>query len=116
MRLWARFLERAPEDGANAGLPDYRAYRWQQLLRFDYTPEDCRSFHQAIEEVVVPAALRIYESRRQQAWAWNRLRPWDLDVDPFGRPPLRPFQTMAELKSKTSAIFHAGRPAAGRIF
>ena len=36
----------------NAGKPDYRAYRWQQLLRFDYKPEDCRSFHKAIEQVV----------------------------------------------------------------
>ena len=51
---------------ANAGRPDYRAYRWQELLRFDYTPEDCRRFHEAIEEVVVPAARRIYERRRQR--------------------------------------------------
>ncbi len=47
---------------ANAGLPDYRAYRWRELLRFDYTPQDCLSFHQAIEAVVVPAAERIYKN------------------------------------------------------
>jgi oligoendopeptidase F len=65
--LWAEFLALRRQIAQNAGYPDYRAYRWQQLLRFDYTPEDCLRFHQAIEEVVVPAATRLYgkQARRQ---------------------------------------------------
>jgi oligoendopeptidase F len=85
-------------------LPNYRAYRWKELLRFDYEPEDCFNFHQAIEEVVVPAALEIYEKRRQRL-GLNSLRPWDLAVDPYGKPPLMPFQTVKELIDKSGKMF-----------
>jgi oligoendopeptidase F len=104
--LWRRFLTLRRRMAANAGFgDDYRAYRWQQLLRFDYAPTDCRTFHEAIAEVAVPAASRVYERRRRRLGVAT-LRPWDLDVDPFGLPPLRPFRTDDELKTKGSAIFH----------
>ena len=113
--LWGRFLELRTRMAANAGLPDYRSYRWQKQLRFDYTPQDCYTFHRAIEAVVVPAALRFYEKRRQSLGV-DVLRPWDLEVDPSGRPPLHPFDSMAELEAKTSAIFHAVDPQLGEYF
>ena len=50
--LWQRYLPLRLDIAANAGLPDYRAYAWQQRLRFDYTPDDCRAFHAAIEAVI----------------------------------------------------------------
>jgi len=113
--LWQKMLALRSKIAANAGRPDYRAYRWQQLLRFDYTPGYCRQFHQAIEEVVVPAALRIYERRRQHLGV-EKLRPWDLDVDLFGRPPLRPFQDVQQLQATVSAIFHRVDPKLGTYF
>ena len=100
---------------ANAAFHDYRSYRWKQLLRFDYTPEDCRSFHEAIEEVVVPAAARICE-RRRKLLNVAKLRPWDLDVDPLGRPPLAPFRDVAELQKESAAIFHNVDPKLGGYF
>ncbi|PZR97967.1 MAG: M3 family oligoendopeptidase, partial [Chloroflexi bacterium] len=99
----------------NAGLPDYRAYRWQQLNRFDYTPDDCKGFHRAVEEVVVPARTRLLEKRRRQMGV-DALRPWDLRVDPSGKPPLRPFANIEELTRKTSAIFHHVDPDFGAYF
>jgi oligoendopeptidase F len=102
--LWGRFLRLRMQIAANADFPDYRAYQWQSLLRFTYTPEDCIAFQNAIEEVVVPAALRIYERRREQLGV-EILRPWDLDVDPLNRPALRPFDDVAELESKATLIF-----------
>jgi len=99
--LWGRFMDLRRKLASNAGFPDYRTYRWRQLLRFDYTPADSARFHQAIEQVAVPAANRIYEKRRQRLGI-SSIRPWDLEADPLGRPPLRPFQTIAELESKTS--------------
>ncbi|MGD8750684.1 MAG: M3 family oligoendopeptidase [Anaerolineales bacterium] len=113
--LWVKFMELRRQVATNANLPDYRAYRWAQLLRFDYAPEDCFRFHQAIEEVVVPAAQRAYERRRQRLGV-NRLRPWDLYVDPLGRPPLRPFQEASQLESKTAAIFQRLDPQLGEYF
>ena len=64
--LWQKLLAVRLKIAHNAGKPDYRSYVWQDMLRFDYTPSDCRSFHNAIEQVVVPAALRVYERRRQR--------------------------------------------------
>jgi hypothetical protein len=69
----------------------------------------------AIEEVVVPAATRIYERRRQQL-GLDTLRPWDLDVDTFGRPPLRPFSDVDELITGSSNIFHLVHPQLGAHF
>jgi oligoendopeptidase F len=113
--LWTRFMNLRGQIAANAGYPDYRAYVWRERLRFDYNPDDCATFHDAIEQVVVPAAVRLYDKRRQQLGV-DRLRPWDLNVDPLGRPPLRPFQTTDELESKASAIFHQVDPALGGYF
>jgi oligoendopeptidase F len=113
--LWNKLLEVRLKIADNAGRPDYRAYRWQQLLRFDYTPQDCLSFHQAIEEVVVPVTRRIYERRRQQLGV-DVLRPWDLDVDPLGRDPLRPYQQIDELRNGIAAIFNQVDPQFGEYY
>ncbi len=113
--LWARSLSLRRQIAANAGQPDYRAYMWKKLLRFDYSPQDCLAFHQAIEQVVVPAARQIYEKRRQRLGV-KTLRPWDLDVDPFGRPPLHPFNTPVELEERTALIFHQVDPTLGEYF
>lgn len=113
--LWDKLLKIRLQQAANAGYPDYRAYRWQQMQRFDYTPQDAARFHQAIEAVVVPAAERIYARRRQQLGV-DTLRPWDLDVDPLGRPALHPFQTIQELEEKTAAIFRRVDPQLGEYF
>ena len=47
-----------------AGFPDFQAYTFPAKHRFDYGPDDCRRFHDAVEEVVVPAARRVLERRR----------------------------------------------------
>jgi oligoendopeptidase F len=114
--LWGRFLPLRRKIAANADFgDDYRAYVWKSMLRFDYTPADCKSFHQAIEEVAVPAAMRIYERRRKRLGV-STLRPWDLDVDPLGRAPLHPFKTVTELQAKVSSMFHKVDPQLGAYF
>ncbi len=113
--LWGKFLEVRRQLAANAGLGDYRAYRWRQLLRFDYSPQDCTRFHQAIEEVVVPAASQLYEKRRKRLGV-KTLRPWDLEVDTLGRPALRPFEEIKELKDKVGVIFKQVSAQFGQYF
>lgn len=112
---WTRHLSLRLKMAANAGFDNYRAFRWRQTLRFDYTPADSLAFGDAIEAVVVPAAQRIY-ARRQAALGVDRLRPWDLDVDPQGRPPLRPAAHSAELTAGLSRIFHRVDPILGGYF
>jgi oligoendopeptidase F len=113
--LWNKLMEVRKQIAYNAGLPDYRAYVWKKLLRFDYTPADCNRFHQAIEEEVVPAAQRIYKKRSQHLGVQS-VCPWDLDTDPLGRPPLRPFKSIAELESKTAHIFQCVDPQLGEYY
>ncbi len=103
--LWQKYMDLRRRIAHNVGLSDFRAYRWKQMLRFDYTPDDCKTFHKAIEQVVVPAATRIHEKHRRQLGI-DRLRPWDTEVDPLSRPPLRPFQDVGELVGKVGDIFH----------
>jgi len=112
--LWINLLNLRLRIAANAGL-SYRSYRWKELLRFDYTPNDCAQFRQAIKEVIVPAARSIFEKRRQRLGV-KSLRPWDLEVDPFGRPPLQPFTSVSELESKSSQIFQRVDPQLGQYF
>jgi oligoendopeptidase F len=113
--LWREFLALRRQIAANADKPDYRAYKWQQLHRFDYTPDDCRAFHRAIETAVVPAAQRIYERRRKRLGV-ETLRPWDLEVDPLGRAPLKPFNTAEELKNIAASIFNRVDATLGGYF
>ena len=81
---------------ANAGFDSYRDYMFRRLERFDYGPEDCYRFHQGVESVVVPLARKLQRLRAEEM-GLESLRPWDLSVDPRGRPPLRPFAQTGEL-------------------
>ncbi|MGZ9225419.1 MAG: M3 family metallopeptidase, partial [Anaerolineales bacterium] len=113
--LWEKFMPVRLKIAENANMPDYRAYTWKQKFRFDYSPQDCKSFHAAIEEVVVPAASRIYEKRRHQLGV-ELLRPWDKNVDPLGATPIKPYESMDEFKSKSRAIFEQVDAKFGEYF
>ncbi len=91
---------------ANAGFQSYVPFRFQELQRFDYSPETCRRFHAAIEQAVVPAVQRLNAKRCQQLGI-PALRPWDLEVDPDGAPPLVAFQTEPELRALVKKVFAA---------
>jgi oligoendopeptidase F len=92
-------------------MSDYRAYAWKANKRFDYTPEDCLRFAEAIAQTCVPVVAEL-DRRRQQDLRFPTLRPWDLAVDPKNRPPLRPF-TETETDTfidKTKSIFQRLSP------
>jgi len=58
-RVWTGLLGLRLKIAANAGFPDYRSYRWRDLKRFDYTPEDAQEFDRSVEEVVVPVVAAV---------------------------------------------------------
>jgi oligoendopeptidase F len=89
---------------ANAGFANYRDYAFRKLGRFDYTPQDCVRFHDAVEGEVMPVVRQLHAERRQQLGV-DQLRPWDMAVDPLNRPPLRPFEQVDQMISKTQEIF-----------
>jgi oligoendopeptidase F len=90
--------------GRNAGFPSYVGYAFKSNHRFDYAPEQCFAFHRACEQSIVPLVRALNASRAKRLGV-DRLRPWDLSVDPKGRPPLRPFEGGRQLVSRTVATF-----------
>lgn len=88
--LFDEVLPLRQQIAVNAGFPNYRDYQFKRLKRFDYTPDDCHAYAAAVEKHVVPL-LRDLDAERKAALGVETLRPWDLAVDPKGRPPLRPF-------------------------
>jgi oligoendopeptidase F len=46
----------------------------------------------------------------------DALRPWDVGVDPQGRPPLRPFEQVDTLVEGAARIFHNVEPTLGGYF
>jgi oligoendopeptidase F len=114
-KLYADMLRLRQQVAANAGLPDYRAYAFRERSRFDYTPEDCFTFHEAIETAVVPAAQRIYEKKRTRL-GLDSLRPWDTSVDTSDQPPLKPYKGQTELIQGSLNILNQVDPALGHHF
>jgi oligoendopeptidase F len=106
--LYLEMLALRRRVAANAGLPDYRAYMWRQYNRFDYTPADCFTFHDAIEHAVVPLAQRIYGELADRLGVTS-LRPWDTEADPYGAA-LRPFADVADLEEGAYRIFQRVDP------
>ncbi len=117
--LWVKFMELRLKIAKNADQKDYRDYKWKQYYRFDYTPDDCLSFHAAIESVVVPAVTKLLK-RHGEKMGVPILKPWDIDiknyVDPVDRPSLRPFKTSEEQIEKTKGIFNNIDPKLGEFF
>lgn len=88
----------------NAGYRDYRDYKHIAKGRFDYQPEDCFKFHEAVEQVVMPAYNDLLADRRAKL-KLDAIRPWDTAVDPDGLEPLKPFSEVEDMVSKTKGIF-----------
>jgi len=88
----------------NAGFENFRDYMFQALGRFDYTPQDCYAFHEAIEKEIVPI-LREQAEKRKEALGLDALKPWDMDVDISGKPALKPFKNGEELIEKSIQCF-----------
>lgn len=98
----------------NAGFENYRDYMFQALGRFDYTPQDCYNFHEAIEKEIVPV-LRDQADKRAELLGLKELKPWDMEVSTTGKPALKPFKNGEELVDKSIACFNAINPKLGQL-
>jgi oligoendopeptidase F len=102
--LYAELIGLRHELSVNAGFNNYRDYKFQSLNRFDYTKEDCFAFHNSIRTHIVPLVKKIQE-KKLSILGKDKFRPWDLDVDPEGKLPLKPFEKGAELLAGSIRIF-----------
>ncbi len=110
--LFDRLLKLRHQVALNAGFDNFRDYMFQALGRFDYSPEDCFRFHEAIEKEVVPV-LQKQAAARKQALELSSLKPWDTEVDISGKPALKPFSNGQELIDKTVDCFNRLDPFLG---
>ena len=95
----------------NAGFDTYTDYMFRAMHRFDYSVEDCLTFHDSIEKVCMPIVKDINEKRRV-AFGLEKLSPWDVNEktgsgpDISGERPLKPFESVQEMVTKLSQLFH----------
>jgi oligoendopeptidase F len=113
--IFDRMLGLRHEIALAAGYANFRDYTFALYERFDYTPEDCLRFHDAVEHHIVPL-LREQQRDRARRLGVDPLRPWDLAVDPEGRPPLHPFAESSELLEKSQLIFSKLDPRLGEFY
>lgn len=97
----------------NAGFENFRDYMFRALGRFDYTPQDCFDFHEAIAHEIVPL-LNDFAAERKRSLKVDTLRPWDKAVDPEGKEALKPFSDGTELTERTIEVFRRLDPYLGQ--
>lgn len=110
--LFSSLVQKRHQVAQNAGFANYRDFRFAELGRFDYTKEDCYQFHEAVKLHVMPLVNQLYEAKKKKL-GLDTLRPWDVEAEPAGIKPLRPFQTGEELTTKTIDCFNRLRPFFG---
>lgn len=102
-QLFDKLLSLRNQVATNAGFENFRDYMFAAMGRFDYKPEDCFAFHDAVQTEVVPLVKAFNEKRKAELG--HELRPWDLEVDTQNRPALEPFTSGADLLDKTVRCF-----------
>jgi len=110
--LYTKLIQIRNRQALNAGFANYRDFKFEELGRFDYTKEDTFRFHEAVREYVVPLVNRINEKKRKKL-GLDSLRPWDVEAEPDGIKPLRPFTNADDLLTKTIACFNRLNPFFG---
>lgn len=96
----------------NTDYDNYRDFKFKAMGRFDYNADDCKTFHNSIAKIVSPIVNEITLQRKQKL-NYNKLRPWDLDVDADMLPPLKPFETSEQLVKNTIWCFRDLEPEFG---
>jgi oligoendopeptidase F len=112
-KLFSTLVDLRHRVAVNAGFKNFRDFMFKSLGRFDYTPQDCFNFHEAIQHEVVPIQ-DTFSKDRKEALKVDALRPWDKAVDPEGREALKPFTNGKELTEKTIEVFRRLDPFLGQ--
>lgn len=111
--LFDKLLALRHQVAVNAGFDNYRDYKFKALGRFDYSPEDCFAFHEAVKKHILPLQERILEFRREKL-GLDSLKPFDTAAVPEGEKPLHPFKNGEELLNKGIETFTHLQPFLGQ--
>ena len=111
-QLFDELISLRQQIAKNAGFENYRDYKFVSLGRFDYTTEDCYSFHESIAKEIVPITDGFHKDRMQKM-GLDDYKPWDTSVDSSGKAPLKPFEGGKDLINKSIRCFERLRPYYG---
>lgn len=103
--LFDSLREKRHQVAVNADFKNFRDYKLEAMGRFDYTVVDCKQFHASVKSEIVPLVKMLQEERLKKLGK-DKFKPWDLDVDPEGRPPLKPFKTGEQLLEGSIEMFN----------
>lgn len=102
--LFDALLKKRHQVAINAGFKNFRDYKMESMGRFDYAVSDCEDFHASVKEVIVPIVKSIRQTKLDLLGK-DKFKPWDLDVDPEGKKPLKPFEKDSDLLAGTIKMF-----------
>lgn len=111
--LFSKLISLRHQVAKNANFETFRDYMFKSYGRFDYTPQDCFQFHDAIASEVVPILNELSKERKDKLNV-PTLRPWDKAVDPEGRQPLKAFENGKDLTEKSIESFKRLDPFLGQ--
>ncbi|MFN5375769.1 MAG: M3 family oligoendopeptidase [Chitinophagaceae bacterium] len=110
--LYSKLISLRHQIALNTGFSNYRDYKFAEMGRFDYTPEACLKFHDAVKEAVLPLINDIYKEQAKRLGV-DIMRPWDTEAEPAGIAPLRPFSDGKDLLKKSIACLDQLNPFFG---
>jgi len=111
-QLFTELIKLRDRVAKQADYANFRDYKFDALGRFDYTPQDCFTFHDAIRAECVPLLNRV-DAELLSDLGYDTLKPYDTEVDPKGRPSLKPFKNDQELIDRSIECFRRIRPYYG---
>jgi oligoendopeptidase F len=112
--LYLELVRLRQEIAHKNGFSSYVGYSWQVLKRFDYAPQDCHEFYNQVIQSFSPLR-ELTRNVQRNLLGVKSLRPWDLTIDPTGRPHLKSF-TSEDLFAAGKQIVRAMDPTLGEIF
>lgn len=112
--LFDKLLQLRHQVARGADYDNFRDYMFDALGRFDYTAQHCFDFHESVANHIVPI-ISSFEEERKKLLGYEKLMPWDLEVDPQLQAPLEPYSSSEELIEKTIEVFTKIRPDFGQV-
>lgn len=101
--LYTELIQLRHQVAKNAGFQNYRDYMFEAMGRFDYTKEDCFAFHRAIKSEIVPI-VKLIQQEKLGKLGKTKFKPWDLEVEPDGLAPLKPFENGDQMLKGTISL------------
>ncbi|MFO7869161.1 MAG: M3 family oligoendopeptidase [Bacteroidales bacterium] len=107
--LLTKLIQKRHTIAVQADFENFRDYKFKELGRFDYTQEDCFTFHSSIQQTIPPVLKEIHQNRKKSL-NLPTLKPWDMDVDPDLLPALKPCDSAEDLTKKSLACLQEISP------